>query len=127
MENPVFLQCSHCGNTADSIVDSGVSLYCCGEPMHALQANTTDAAAEKHVPASKVEGDQVYARIGAVDHPMTPEHHIAWVYLLSEAGGQRKELKIGGEPSVAFALTHDDKPLAVYAYCNLHGLWSSSL
>jgi superoxide reductase len=28
---------------------------------------------------------------------------------------------------VEFALTKDEKPLAVYAYCNLHGLWKADL
>jgi superoxide reductase len=57
---------------------------------------------------------------------MTEEHHIAWIYLQTEHGGQRKCLSPGDKPEAAFALT-GDKPLAAYAYCNLHGLWKADV
>jgi len=55
---------------------------------------------------------------------MVPEHSIEWVYLQTDKGGQRKCLSAGDAPVVTFALS-DEKPVAVYAYCNLHGLWKS--
>ena len=30
-------------------------------------------------------------------------------------------------PTVTFALTEGDKPVAAYAYCNLHGLWKTEV
>ena len=33
----------------------------------------------------------------------------------------------GDAPAVEFAVTDDDKAVAVYAYCNLHGLWKNEL
>ena len=33
----------------------------------------------------------------------------------------------GEKPNVVFALTEDEKPLAVYEYCNLHGLWKADI
>ena len=33
-----------------------------------------------------------------------------------------RNLEVGKAPVVQFALA-DEKPIAVYAYCNLHGLW----
>jgi superoxide reductase len=69
----------------------------------------------------------VTVQIGSVAHPMLPEHHIAWVYLQTEAGGQRKALPVPGEPKVRFRLTEDDKPLAAFAYCNLHSLWKTDI
>ena len=57
---------------------------------------------------------------------MTEEHSITWVYLETDKGGQRKALSPGEEPKAHFALA-DEKPLAVYAYCNLHGLWKTEL
>jgi superoxide reductase len=55
---------------------------------------------------------------------MEEGHHITFVFVQTEQGGQRKNLKVGNEPKCAFTFT-DDKPVAVYAYCNLHGLWES--
>ena len=35
----------------------------------------------------------------------------------------RKDLKPGDKPEVCFPLCEGDEVEAVYAYCNLHGLW----
>ena len=92
--------------------------------MTRLEAGVVEASKEKHIPVVTVEGNTVQVSVGSVAHPMTEEHHIAWVYLQTDCGGQRKCLK--GEPAVTFALA-DEKPVAVYAYCNLHGLWKTEL
>lgn len=119
-----FFRCKHCGNLVGMINNSGVPLICCGEPMEELKANSVDASQEKHVPVITVEGDVATVRVGSQPHPMAEEHYIQWVYLQTEKGGQRKCLSPGEEPSVSFALK-DDKPVAAYAYCNLHGLWTA--
>jgi superoxide reductase len=118
-----FYRCKHCGNLIGMIHASGVPIICCGEPMELLEANSVDASQEKHVPAVEVEGDKVTVRIGSVPHPMLPEHHIEWVYLQTEKGGQRKCLEVGAAPETCFALSCGDKPVRVFEYCNLHGLW----
>jgi superoxide reductase len=109
------------------IHESGVKMICCGDPMTEVVPNTTDAAQEKHVPVIAVNGNTVTVDIGSVPHPMTPEHHIAWVYLETTEGGQRKCLKHDGAPHVEFALTPGDTVIAAYEYCNLHGLWKASV
>jgi superoxide reductase len=58
---------------------------------------------------------------------MLDEHWIQWVYLETDKGGHRKVLNPGEKPNVVFALTEDEKPIAVYEYCNLHGLWVAKL
>lgn len=121
-----FYICRHCGNIIGLINDAGVPIKCCGENMQLLEANTVDAAHEKHIPVVKVEGDKVNVKIGDVAHPMTEAHLIQWVYLMTDKGGQRKCLKAGDAPEVTFALANE-KPLAVFAYCNLHGLWKKEL
>lgn len=118
--------CTHCGNIIEKIHDSGVPVICCGEPMKLLVANTTDAAVEKHVPQVTVDGDTVRVQVGSTLHPMLPEHHIAYVWLLTDAGVQRKQLEVGKEPKAEFTLG-GEKPIAVYEYCNLHGLWKKEL
>lgn len=127
MKRPIFLRCEHCGNLIGVVDDNGVPLICCGEPMKALEANTVDAAQEKHVPVAEVDGNIVNVKIGSVAHPMLPEHHIEWVYLLTEQGGQRKTLAVGGAPETSFALVEGDKAVEVYEYCNLHGLWMAKI
>lgn len=108
------------------INDSGVPVVCCGEKMEALVPNSVEASGEKHIPFVTVEEGTVNVNVGSADHPMLPEHFIEWVYLQSENGGQRRVLKPGDEPNVSFAVC-DDKAIAVYAYCNLHGLWIKEL
>lgn len=119
-----FYVCEKCGNLVGMINASGVKMKCCGQEMTELVANTVDASKEKHVPAVKVEGNVVKVNVGAVDHPMLAEHNISWVYLETDKGGQRKCLAVGDAPSVEFML-NGEKPIAVYAYCNLHGLWKT--
>jgi superoxide reductase len=117
-----FYLCKHCGNMVGIIESSGVPMVCCGEEMILLEPNTVDASHEKHVPSVVVDGDMVKVQIGEVLHPMTEAHYIKWVYLQTEKGGQRKGFNPGEEPVATFRLV-DDKPVAVFAYCNLHGLW----
>ena len=56
---------------------------------------------------------------------MLEEHSIEWVSLQTKQGSQRKALKAGDRPEVSFALCDGDEVEAVYAYCNLHGLWKA--
>lgn len=126
MREPRFFICEHCGNLIGTIHDAGVPMLCCGQKMTELVPGSVDAAQEKHVPVIKVEGDQVTVSVGSVAHPMAPEHHIGWIYLQTEKGGQRKVLVPGEAPEAVFALA-DDKPVAAFAYCNLHGLWKASI
>ena len=96
------------------------------ENLKNLKANTTDAAVEKHVPVVTQEGNKITVAVSSVEHPMLPEHFIQWIYVETENGGLFKELKPGEAPAATFALG-DDKPVAVYEYCNLHGLWKADL
>ena len=99
---------------------------CCGQKMTQLKAGTVEASREKHIPVATVEDGMVKVVVGSVEHPMAEEHNIAWVYLQTDKGGQRKCLKPGEAPVAVFALA-DEKPVAVYAYCNLHGLWKTEI
>lgn len=121
-----FFICDHCKNMLGLVQDKGVPVVCCGEKMKELVANTVDAAKEKHVPEVKIEGDTVNVSVGSVLHPMEEAHHITFIYLETEAGGQRKSLAVGSSPVASFKVV-DDKPLAVFEYCNLHGLWKTEI
>lgn len=122
-----FYLCEHCGNLVELIEASGAPLVCCGHEMKELVANTVEASAEKHLPVAEQNGNIINVKVGSVAHPMLEEHHIAWVYLETVNGAQRKMLKVGSAPEASFALTDDDKAIAVYEYCNIHGLWKTEL
>ena len=120
-----FFKCKHCGNVIVKTVDSGVPVVCCGEKMEELVAKTVDASQEKHVPVvTKVDDCTIKVNVGSVEHPMTPAHQISFIYVETEKGGQLVELT--DKPEAVFC-TCADKPVAVYEYCNLHGLWKTEL
>ena len=126
MKENRFYICEHCGNIVGMIHDAGVPLMCCGQKMTNLVPGTVDASKEKHVPVVSVTDGSVKVAVGEVYHPMSAEHSITWVYLQTDKGGQRKNLAVDSEPVIEFALK-DEKPVAVYAYCNLHGLWKTDI
>ena len=123
-----FFICKHCGNLAGTIVNKGVPMFCCGEEMRELLPNTVEASTEKHLPVVVATdgGNGISVSVGSTAHPMEEAHYIAFIYVETERGGQRKCLEIGSEPTLTFSFS-DDKPVAVYAYCNLHGLWKTEI
>ena len=121
-----FYICRHCGNIIEKVEDKKVPVVCCGEKMEKLVPNTVEASGEKHLPVVHVDGNRVTVNVGAVDHPMTEEHLIQWVQLVTDKGSQRKFLNPQEAPVVTFELA-GEKPLSVYAWCNLHGLWMTEV
>lgn len=119
----MFYFCEVCGNLVGLVLEGGGELVCCGQPMKKLVANTKDAAYEKHIPEVSVEGNKVTVKVGSVEHPMVPEHYIQFIYLVTKNGAQKKCLSPGEAPVAEFALVDGDEVIAVYEYCNLHGLW----
>jgi superoxide reductase len=93
--------------------------------MTELVPGTVDAAVEKHVPSYEVKDNVVYVTVGEVEHPMLDVHYIEWISLQTTSGNQRKVLKPNDAPKAQFAILEGDKVEAVYAYCNLHGLWKA--
>lgn len=122
-----FLICKHCGNIVEVVRESGVSIVCCGDKMSELKANITDGAVEKHVPVVNVTGNKVEVAVGSTLHPMVEEHYIQWIYLETNKGVQKKYLAPGNEPKAEFVIGDDEKVVAVYEYCNLHGLWKKDI
>jgi len=119
-------KCQKCGSMVVKINEGGCSPSCCGELMTELTANTTDGAKEKHVPDVKIVDGAVQVQVGSVEHPMVEKHYIQFIALETEKGVQVKWLKPDDAPKAVFTLI-DDKPVAVYEYCNLHGLWKAEI
>lgn len=157
MSDTLFYRCEKCGNIVVLIRAGGGTLTCCGQNMTKLQANSTDAAKEKHVPVLTSEGEKIKVAVGSVAHPMTAEHYIEWIALVAENKIEIVFLKPGMEPKAEFVYSvgedeviftgkndeivpnceaspcnfvysqKSSKEVTAYAYCNLHGLWKAKL
>ena len=123
-DNNKFYICEHCGNLIGMIHDAGVPMMCCGQKMTKLEPGVVEASHEKHIPVVSVDGNIVTVTVGSVEHPMLEEHHISFIYVETENGGIRVDLK--DKPEAVIHLG-DDKAVAVYEYCNLHGLWKTEI
>ena len=113
-------KCSESGNIVEVLVgsESGVG------SMQLLKENTTDAATEKHVPVVEKIAGGYRVTVGEVEHPMTEEHSIQWIELITNNNEVlRKYLNPSDRPVAEFKTDATE----VYAreYCNLHGLWRS--
>lgn len=117
-----FFRCKHCGNIITFIKESGAPVICCGEAMTELEANSTDAATEKHVPAINKKDDKIQVTVGSVLHPMLSEHYIEWIACVSENKVEFRYLEPGTEPTAEF---YDVISGTIYEYCNIHGLWKA--
>ncbi len=120
-----FFRCEHCGNIITMVKDAGVPVMCCGQKMTELIPGSVDAAAEKHLPVFTAEGNKVYVVVGDVEHPMNAKHYIEWISIQTKYGSQKRILTPTDKPAACFSLGSGDEVEAVYAYCNLHGLWMS--
>ena len=122
-----FFKCRHCGNVIHKFVDSKVPVFCCGEEMQELIPNTVDAGMEKHLPSvRKLDDGRYEIKVGSDPHPMFPEHHICFIFVECEDGGIYINLK-NKKSAEAIVCTSGSKPIAVYEYCNIHGLWKTVL
>ena len=120
-----FYKCETCGNVVVKLVDSKVPVMCCGKKMEELVPNTVDASNEKHVPVvTMLDDKRMKVEVGSVAHPMEAAPHIAFIYVEMENGGIKVDLTDKPE---AIIYIGDQKPVAVYEYCNLHGLWKTEL
>lgn len=143
----VFYKCPICGNVIMKVEDGGPVPHCCGQEMAKLEPKTMDPSdnmggkdtglTEKHVPTIERLNDcTVRVCVGSNPHPMTQLHHICFIWLETECGGQLRylspcEQKSGMEmdkeektwPACAEFCCCKDRITAVYEYCNLHGLW----
>ncbi|MDO4798912.1 MAG: desulfoferrodoxin [Bacillota bacterium] len=120
------LEVYKCGGS-DVIVEKlrggDVELQCNGQPMEKMVERTADKATEKHVPViEEIEGGYKVT-VGTTLHPMTEEHLIEWIELVTENEVMIRFLK-PGEPPVATFYTKE-KALYAREYCNLHGLWKA--
>lgn len=123
MKKARFYYCPICGNIVEKVHDSGNDIECCGRPMLELSAGITDGKTEWHVPFCEMKDGVLHVRVGEQEHPMTEEHHIEWVEIVTSMGVARKYFKPGCKPEACFLMHENEKLCAAYAYCNKHKLW----
>jgi superoxide reductase len=157
MNESLFYRCETCGNIVALIRSGGGTLTCCGQDMTKLVANSTDGVKEKHLPVISKEGAKIIASVGCNAHPMTTEHYIEWIAMVTDDKIEMVYLKPGKEPKAEFIyypgedkipytglddeivpncegqscnFVYSEKStnkVIIYAYCNLHGLWKTEL
>lgn len=117
-----ILYCKHCKRICFTF-PVGSQVDCCGEEMELLVPKTAEAGNEKHLPVvEKIAENKISVKVGSVQHPMLEEHSIQWIFV---ENGDRKEIKTfepGDVPAAEFVVDFS-KPVKVYEFCNLHGLW----
>ena len=118
-------KCEVCGNIIQVVHNSVGELVCCGQPMKLLKENTVDAATEKHIPIIEKENGKTIVKVGEVNHPMTQEHYIEWIEVITKDSTHKVFLKPGDEPKAEFLI--EKEILNVREYCNLHGLWKNEI
>lgn len=119
-----FYVCEHGKGIAAFLTDDEA---CRQQGFKELVPGSVDAAQEKHVPVrvSTEHAGHVTVSVGEVEHPMEEKHLIEWVVLETDQGASIRHLRPGHPPRATFAVLPDEKVQAVYAYCNLHGLWKA--
>jgi len=126
-KDPKFYACDKCHVIVEEVCGDKSTFTCDGVELQPMIPNTSEGAREKHLPVTEQAGGQITVKVGSVFHPMSAEHSIEWVYLQTEKGCQRVCLRPDEEPVAVFALAPGDRPIAAYAYCNLHGFWKTEL
>lgn len=123
-----FFKCTVCGNVVVKAVDSGMKLSCCGREMVELVPGESEGSGEKHLPVFEWKDDDVLkVKIGSVAHPMDKTHWIMFICLETERGFQVVNLGPDMKAEAVFHICKKDRPVAVYAYCNIHGLWRTEV
>ncbi|MCJ8341960.1 MAG: desulfoferrodoxin [Cetobacterium sp.] len=117
-----IFKCNKCGSLFETVL---MGKECCGpiEGLEVVEAKTTDASTEKHVPYVEEVEDGYVVKIGKdVAHPMLPEHYIEMIEIFVDDFQYRKYLKPGEAPEAYFKVPKGEVKCA-REYCNIHGLW----
>jgi superoxide reductase len=123
-QNVRFYFCPICGNVIGLIDGNMDHVTCCGRKMELMEANTTDASQEKHVPVYEKVEDEIVVKVGSVEHPMEKEHYIMWIAQVSDNRTTRVRLYPEQATETRFPYI---KGATLYAYCNKHGLWKTTI
>ncbi len=116
------LKCDDCGSIVKVLVEGDDKV--CSDHMFEFPVQTDGEKAPKHKPVVEIDGNNVTVKVGEAAHPMDDDHYIQ--FILIKVGAERyvKDLKPGDVAEATFTVNSTDG-LKAFAFCNLHGLWSS--
>lgn len=117
-------RCPICGNILELLDGDMNHVNCCGNAMEEMKINTTDASLEKHVPVYEKIENEIVVRVGEIEHPMEKEHYIMWIAEASENKIIYVRLHPDKVPEARFPYVSG---ATLYAYCNKHGLWMTTI
>jgi superoxide reductase len=123
VEELQIYKCVVCGAVAE-VIHAGNDLVCCGKIMELVNEKTSDIGLEKHKPVIEKTPNGFKIKVGSIPHPMVSEHRIEWIEIIFDGKSYRKKLHPGEAPEVEFC--SDAKTIKARAYCNIHGLWSTT-
>jgi len=123
--NEVY-KCPVCGNIVILTHVGSGTLVCCGKPMELLEEKSNEEGMEKHLPVVKFEAGILKVNVGSVDHPMIEEHYIEWIECITNGNICRKYLFPNDKPYAEFTIS-ENEDIKIRAYCNVHGLWATTL
>lgn len=112
MSKGKFYVCPVCGNVIQTTGEAVIS--CCGITLPPLEAERAD---EEHSLKVEIVEDEYFVTI---NHPMTKEHYVSFIAVISDQGVQLIKLYPEGEAQARFKISRVRK---LYAYCNRHGLF----
>ena len=117
-----ILKCDDCASIIQVLAEGDGDT--CDTHMFEFPAQTEGEKSPKHKPVVEIDGDKVSVKVGETAHPMDDDHYIQ--FLIVEAGAKQyaKCFKPGDVAEATFTVNSADDVKA-FAFCNLHGLWSS--
>ena len=120
-------QCEICKKMVQILIEGEGELVCCNKPMKKVIANTEENVnLEYHLPVNIQCDNEEYIQVGKETHPMTEEHHIEFIQVISECGKKifTHILEPSSEPKIKIEFD-DFGNYKMIEFCNLHGLWEN--
>lgn len=118
-KNQIY-KCSICGNIIEILHPGAGTLVCCNKDMLLMSDEVKPEGEEKHIPVIKKEGNKIIIKVGSISHPMTPEHYIERIEIITTHRTYKKFFTPTDEAQASFEINEDI--ISARAYCNLHGL-----
>ena len=118
----IIKKCFKCGALVQVLNDCNCDdcgIMCCGQEMKKLDANSEDAAIEKHKPEYKINDDEIEIR---VNHVMEEEHFIEWIKVV--VGDEEHTYYFNPDEEPVIVVPYE-KGTIIYSFCNKHGLWET--
>lgn len=122
-----FYLCPETKTIVEVVAGQPAPLTCNGVAMEELVPNSSGAAVEKHMPVLSVENGVLTVCVGEVEHPSMEAHWIPFVAVKAGDLVLRRSIKATEKPEAKFPLGDFKGEVEVYSWCNLHGIWKSTI